>query len=203
MRIMKKPVRIMHIKEQYKCKNVTVINTTSNSKDWGKELSPFHIGPVNLYGGYVSQNVENAWQYAKVYKEFASSEMHPTDEYFEWAAKGWESELANRYPVGRKRVPLYSLWEGEKLDYIEARKTIYAPLYSTAVLQTEAFDRLLTMYENGEEFVLLDYDGFDYISLNLTLKDVMNDPNRVMGHAFVLAMLLESPALRKKYGGTR
>jgi len=203
MRKMATPVRILNIREKSKCGEMHVVDTTPNSKDWGRELSPSILGPVPLYDEYVAQTVENAWQYSKVYKEFTNEHLHPTDEYFVWANNGWESDLANRFPVGRKRVPLYSIWEGEKLDSIEARKTIYAPVYSKAVVHTEAFDRLLTMYEKGERFVLLDTDGYDYLAMNLTLQDVMEDPERTMGHAFVLAMLLENPALRKKYGGTR
>jgi hypothetical protein len=35
--------------------------------------------------------------------------------------------------MGRGAKPEYSLWDGERLDYIEARKRIYAPLYARAV----------------------------------------------------------------------
>ena len=40
------------------------INTTSRSDNWGRELSPFFLGPVILTGAknIVSQNVENGWQ---------------------------------------------------------------------------------------------------------------------------------------------
>jgi hypothetical protein len=40
-----------------------VINTTSRSKDFGRGLSPFLVGPCNLYDGYVSKNAENGWQF--------------------------------------------------------------------------------------------------------------------------------------------
>lgn len=39
-----------------------VINTTSHSNNFSKGLSPFNLGPVFLYNGYQSRNVENAWQ---------------------------------------------------------------------------------------------------------------------------------------------
>lgn len=39
--------------------DAVVINTTSRSANWSKGLSPFFLGPVKLYGDYVSQNVEN------------------------------------------------------------------------------------------------------------------------------------------------
>lgn len=46
-----------------------IINTTSRSKNWSRGLSPFFLNPGNLYGEYSAKNVENAWQYSKVYKE--------------------------------------------------------------------------------------------------------------------------------------
>lgn len=39
----------------------TVINTTSRSTAWSSGLSPFFLGPVDLYWGHVAKNVENFW----------------------------------------------------------------------------------------------------------------------------------------------
>jgi hypothetical protein len=38
---------------------------------------------------------------------------------------------------------------------------------------------------------LWDFDGYDYQAFGLTFDQVINDPVRKMGHAFVIAMLLE------------
>ena len=66
-----------------------VINTTSRSStDWQRGLSPFYLGPVKLYGDFVSQNVENAWQFAKVYEQHIQEDGNPHPCYFEWARKG-------------------------------------------------------------------------------------------------------------------
>jgi len=35
-----------------------------------------------------------------------------------------------------------------------------------------------------------DFDGFNHRALNMTLRDVINRPERKMGHAFVLADML-------------
>ena len=46
-----------------------VINITSRSKTWTKGLSPFKLGPVDLWEGAPSKQsltVENAWQYSHV-----------------------------------------------------------------------------------------------------------------------------------------
>lgn len=37
---------------------------------------------------------------------------------------------------------------------------------------------------------LIDFDGYDHYELGMTLKDVLNNSNRSMGHAFVLAAML-------------
>jgi len=84
-----------------------VVNVTSHSKDFGAGLSPFHLGPVELYDGYVAKNVENAWQYAKGYSNHVEN-GNPTEEYFRWAKAGWENPRAVRYPMGRGAIPEYS-----------------------------------------------------------------------------------------------
>jgi len=169
------------------------IDTTSRSHNWSCNLSPFYVGPCPLYEGAAvpeARRMENAWQFAKVYPEHVDPDGNPTPDYFTWAADGWVDERAHRYPMG-KRPPVYTWWAGEQLGYVEARKRIYVPLYAHAVGKTDAFRYLLSRYRKQEEIVLWDFDGYDYLSLGMTLKDVLNDPDRKMGHAFVLAMLLE------------
>lgn len=169
----------------------TVINTTSRSNNWGRGLSPFFAGPVNLYAGHTSHNVENAWQYSKVYEYYLEEDGSVGERYFKWATDGWNTIRANRYPMGRDAKPLFSFWDGQKLTYTEARAKIYIPLYSEAVKKTPAFAQLKKLYEGGEDLYLWDFDGYDHRTLGLSFDQVINDPNRKMGHAFVLAMLLE------------
>lgn len=169
----------------------TVINTTSRSSNWSKGLSPFFVGPVDLYDGYKSYNLENAWQFSKVYYNHVDEQDNPTQEYFDWAQKGWDSIRAHRYPMGKGSVPLFSYWDGAKLTYIEARKKIYIPLYAQAVQKTFAFQKLKKMHEAGEDLYLWDFDGYNHRALGLSYEEVINDPNRKMGHAFVISMLLE------------
>lgn len=183
----------MEVKE-----SATVINPCSNSPtDWQSDLSPFKLGPVNLFGDLISQNMENGWQYTKVYKQFIDDKGHPKDEYFKWAASGWNNPRAVRYPMGRGAKPEYSYWDGQYLGYIEARKKIYGPLYSKAVVKTAGFTKLKELYEKSSLLVIRDFDGYDHVRFNMSLTDVLNSPVRKMGHAFVLAMLLlNDPALQ-------
>lgn len=166
------------------------IDVTSHAKDIFRTCSPFFAGPVSLYGGHIAKNVENAWQYTKVYSRFLGENGDPSPAYFEWAQEGWNDAVAHRYPLGRI-TPKYSWWDGRKLGYIEARKQIYVPLYSRAVVRTEGFQVLKRLYAAGEPICLLDYDAYDYGALGYGPEDVLNDPDHTLGHCFVLKFLLE------------
>lgn len=179
-------------------KGATVVNTTSRSKKWSQGLSPFLCGPVDLYDGHVSRNMENAWQFSKVYEV---SGMHngdgsPSETYFKWAQSGWGSFQAKRYPLGRGedgkgKVPMYSYWDGLYLNYIQARIKIYCPLYAKAVQNTMAWLILQKLYADGASIWLWDFDGYDHRAEGLGYEDVILDKSRSLGHSFVLAMLLE------------
>lgn len=169
---------------------VPIINTTTRSKTWSRNLSPMLIGPVEA-NGTKCLNVENAWQFSKVYKDQVDEQGNPTSSYFKWRNLGYKDSWAHRYPKGKGKIPLYSWWNGSKLDYIEARKKIYIPLYASAVLHEESMIKLVDEYQKYGELVLRDFDAYDHRKLGMTWEDVINNPQRKMGHAFVLAMLLE------------
>ena len=168
-----------------------LINTTSRSDDWGKAFSPFLLGPCDLYWGMKATNVENGWQFSKVYMGYANGDAGPSEEYFKWALLGWSDKKAHRYPMGKRAKPLYSFWDNQILDYIDARKQIYIPLYRQAVTKTQEFDYLKQVADSGRKIYLWDFDGYDHRSMGRTLVQVANDPKKTMGHAFVIAMLLE------------
>jgi len=170
---------------------VDAIDTTSRSLGWSRGLSPFFVGPVALYGGHTALNVENAWQFSKVYPEHVGADGTPTEDYWEWAKAGWADKRAHRYPMGKGRVPKFSWWDGKALSYLEARRRIYFPLYAKAVSKTSAFHHLLNLYLQLGEVTLWDFDGYDHRALGMTYSDVLNNPERKMGHAFVLGHLLE------------
>lgn len=172
-------------------KNSLVINTTSCSKDFGKGLSPFFLGPCNLYDGWISKTVENAWQYSKVYEKYTTN-GEPNDGYWNWAYAGWNNKQAERYPMGKNTIPLYSLWNGEKLDYIDARKKIYIPLYEEAVRKTEAYRQLEQVYNDSDELTLWDFDGR---GTEESVEEIINNKNKKMGHAFILKWMLEGKVL--------
>lgn len=167
------------------------INVCSHSENWSKGLSPFILGPVKLYDTYSSNIMENGWQYTKVYPSYAEKNGNPKPEYFEWALRGWNLLNPVRYPMGKGAKPLYCLWDGERLGYLEARKRVYLPLYRDAVRESEAFGRLQKIFESRGEITLFDFDGYDYLAMGYRLADVLEDDVRICGHGFILAMMLK------------
>src|SRR3990167_4870254 len=100
-------------------KNTLALNVTSRSNDWGRAFSPFLLGPVELWTGeyalrpFIAKNVENAWQYSKVYQKHVNPLTgNPTTDWWHWAIKGWNNPRAVRYPMGKGTNPLYHYWEG-------------------------------------------------------------------------------------------
>lgn len=168
-----------------------IINTTSRSDNWSRNLSPFFIGPLDLYGGYTSINMENAWQFSKVYEYYLEDDGSIGERYFKWAQSGWKDTKAHRYPMGKGVVPLYSYWDGKTLPYTEARKEIYIPLYSKGVQQTSAFGKLKEVYSNNTDIYLWDFDAHSLTPGTFNYWDLWNNSNIKVGHAYVLAMLLE------------
>lgn len=167
--------------------DAVVVNVTSCSTDFGKALSPFFLGPCELYDGWSSKTMESAWQYSKVYAQH-TTDGQPNDGYWLWASKGWSSSRASRYPMGKGAKPLFSLWNGTKLSYIQARKEIYIPLYKEAARKTEAFKHLKFLNSNGFDLVLWDFDGYESSD---SMEHIINDEKRPMGHCFVLKWMLE------------
>jgi len=198
---MRNPAEARRLADEAGPNGGAVVNTTSKAANsWETHLSPFFLGPCPLYDGYTAAVMENAWQFCKVYKQHTDEYGDPTEAYWEWAKEGWTDAKPHRYPMKRGAKPEYSLWKGEKLGYIDARKRIYAPLYAEAVQKTQGWQRLVRLYNDCDVLVLRDYDGYRHDlgpdstgwtgNGPMTLSDVLNCPYKIMGHAFVLKMLL-------------
>lgn len=176
------------------------VDTTSRGPF--KDLSPFYLGPIQVASGEYSEwclLMENLWQYSKVYPCHAYLpagrtkfpwNYEPTQEFFDWRAAGFDKRRANRYPMGKGVKPLYSWWHGKHLNYVDAKHQIYIPLYRDLVLKTESYKKLYNWVLQGRDIALRDFDGYDHVSRNMTLKDVINDPKRSLGHAFIIYGLL-------------
>jgi len=169
-------------------KKPVVIDTTSSSGDF-RDLSPF------ILSAPPAKRFENLWQFSKVYKKFIMPiDGFPDASWYKWRDAGYALDKAMRYPMGKGAIPEYSLWNGERKGYIDARKEIYAVEYATNVQWTSGYQRLTDVYaeccRTNRELILLDYDAYDHIKLGMSLVEVINNPLRKMGHAFVLIMML-------------
>src|SRR5690242_19350064 len=80
------------------------VNCTSKSHEsWSQGLSPFFLGPVKLFPDLsgelmVAQNVENAWQYCKVYEEHLDVNGDPSENWWKWAKEGFANKKPVRFP---------------------------------------------------------------------------------------------------------
>lgn len=187
------PVTVIGPKDELpQGRDVIVVNTTSRSTDFCKVLSPFILGPVRLWGQFYTRTVENGWQYTKVYaRHWDADRQQPRPEWLAWAKAGWLNPRAKRYPMGKGVKPICSWWAGQRMYYLEARRCIFLPLYRACAELAPAFQELLNRRLAGRRIVLWDFDGYDHRRLGMTYNDVLNDETRTMGHAFILAMMLE------------
>ncbi|CAN5868047.1 hypothetical protein BH23THE1_BH23THE1_26340 [soil metagenome] len=211
----------------------TVIEVMTKSSPYG-DLGPYVL--KNDKG----ELMENIWQFSKVYPSVPYSkqkysqydptiiwehpaEVHidnqtnqPNDKYWNWRKKGMECKYAVRYPVGysHRHQVLYTLTDsGQKLNYIEARKTIYLPVYVDLVSKSQRFQSLKQRHQNGENLLIIEIDGphqeslpyyknkynvddsFIQGSTMLATQDnlnvMLNDDKHPFGHGYCLAIALQ------------
>jgi len=181
--------------------------------------------------------MENIWQFSKVYEHVPATiqrysrwnktitwdwpeEKHVdkngklTDSYWNWRKTGFECKYPIRYPVGMKHRKncLYSMWDGKKLDYIEARIQIYFSTYDRLVRNQEQFYQLKQMLKDGKNILIHDVDGpceelLEYYKQKWKVSDdfivdhtmlateenlsiMISDTQRSFGHGYCLAMSL-------------
>lgn len=172
--------------------DVISMDVTSRSQTWGKNFSPFNLGPVDLYDDYTACNIENAFQFSRVYAEYNGFDDTPSQNYWEWAIKGWQNSKPIKYPLGVWSKHLYHWWDHKKLTNLEAQNQIFVPMYKKAVEKTPSFQRLKALYAiEKKDIYLIDFEGYNHRYLEKSWDQVINDPNRPIGQAFMLCMLLE------------
>lgn len=132
----------------------------------------------------------------KVYEYYLQENGKIGERYFKWAKAGWDKIAADRYPMGKGAKPLYSYWDGKTYSYIKARKKIYIPLYYKAVKDTFAFKKLKELYleclDKNEILYLRDFDAHNLEPGTYEYEDLWNNDQIKVGHAYVLAMMLEN-----------
>jgi hypothetical protein len=157
-----------------------LVNTTSRSKDFGLAFSPFLSQGILQHGNLRAENVENFWQFTKVYKQH----LGKSDEWKIWRDRGLADKFAHRYPMGKGARAEFAWFNGKKLDYIEAREAIYVPVYEQKLQrfcqrQVQSLMDMLTV----TDVWLWDFDGY---KTDKSFKEVLDDSSKSMGHAFVI-----------------
>lgn len=142
-------------------------------------------------------------------KEDESLKSRPNRNYWRWRRKLSYSEYPIRYPVGeskqvRKSV-LYFLKKknGEKMDYITARKKIYFHIYKKSVKKSPKYQTLIDMLERGEKLLIIEVDGprIERLSYYKKKYDVPNnwiENNTILMTQQVVNILVED--LEASYG---
>jgi len=153
-----------------------------------------------------------------------------TPEWLNWHNKGLTCQYHVRFPAGFNNMHLckfavievygddcdYDIKCGDhkykKLDYIQARKQIYLPVYVNLVKQQRKFDSLQKRLLRGENLLIIEVDGPHYESLNYyknlynvdddfivnstilvnqqNMDIMMNDSKHPFGHGYCLGMAL-------------
>lgn len=155
---------------------------------------------------------------------------NPLSTWFAWNKKGFECQDYVRFPVGSNKKMRssckYSLKVHSngfidvtnKMNYIDARKKIYAASYCKNVIKHKLFDELLNRMHEGENLLLIEVDGphqesLEYYqkkynwtsdtiannSMELSidkLQILINDDKHAFGHGYCLGMAL----MDKTYG---
>jgi hypothetical protein len=213
----------------------TPILCLTKSSKYGS-LSPYVLKDEN------NCLIENLWQFSKVYETVPHSIQkysrfdqtviwnHPeeihyedkqlTEEYWDWKQKGFSCKYPVRYPVGFdfRHKCLFSISlkskpsKIKKLNYVEARKSIYLPCYVHALQEESLFKKLVKMFNNDKKLLIIEVDGPHQESLdhyqkkydvsdtfikNNTIKCnvknmsiMLNDEKHPFGHGYCLGMAI-------------
>lgn len=166
------------------------INCCTSSKSFSC-LSPMKLGPIKEKG-LVSENLENFWQFSKVWKDDLDEEGNIKEEFYKRRKKAFASKKATRHVPGKKgKYCEFVLWGEERLDFYEAKKKIYCKLYEKYAVKTQAFKELLDMIEGGYNIQILGYDGRDIKDIStFPYEEEMRSSEHIFGHEIVLAHLL-------------
>jgi hypothetical protein len=184
------------------------VNVCSSSCNEFKNLSPMLLGPIQFDSTdsagqrrtYTARNIENMWQFAKVWTDDLAADGTIKAKWFVFRDAGWADTKAHRWPRGRavkdgplKNVPEFVFWNGQRYSYGEARKLVYIRYYVQLAEAAPAYAQLHRLvHEEGTNLQILGYDGRDFTTEGLTLRQCLEDESRPFGHELVLTAMLRN-----------
>lgn len=179
-----------------------------------KAFSPMLIGPAKYGADPEAAIFENLWQYGKCFRglRHIDGNGEPTEIWRQWRNTGYKSTKGDRHPQGTKTDKVkfigedgkrrfeylqseFARYGGEKMDYLTARKKVYAPTYAKLVRDTKVFVELRRQVLAGENIQIVDLDGpkdeeRSHVVTAELLRRKINDPTASFGHGYILAGLL-------------
>ena len=178
-------------------------------------LSPMNLGPVKHgepIGNDVSANLENFYQFSKVYANEVDAFLDPEDEWFNMRDRAFADPIGRRHKydstirkaaVGADKT-LYSLHflpdsKEMRYDYIQSR-WFYCIHYEHLVKSKDDFRKLKEKLANGTSLCICGFDAFNperdekthEITAEILYKHY-TDPSRPFGHELVLITMLTLP----------
>ncbi|CAF0722364.1 unnamed protein product [Didymodactylos carnosus] len=159
-----------------------------------------------------------------------SAEIHMNDNqeltnaYWNWREKGMNNKYFVRWPTGGKNMeeiqfafrsedvqPHTTIIPNDyRLSYIESRKKIYLPVYTSLVKKHPKFQELVNYHRSGENLLIIEVDGpheeslpyyknkydvndtfIENHTMLMTLENnkiMINDDKHPWGHGYALAM---------------
>lgn len=168
----------------------------SSRGPYAQLLSPFCLRPQPTLDGVQFQNVENLWQFSKVYPCHVDRDQNVTEQWFDWREQGATLPQAQRFPLGRGKKPLYSLAMDTKgdwyeLDYMQARQWIYIPAFTHSLDQTTV-SQLFAEKLTDHPVAIYDYDSYNLDAHGLTVEEAIQNISRPLSHAVLLKKQIDS-----------
>lgn len=190
--------------------NLIVCSVNNN---WG-QLSPMKLGPFTviedirnniIHPGFkdmgngkqiaVCNNLENYWQYSKVYSVDVVNGVIQQS-YFNRRAEGMASIRAKRrvFPKNSNITTVCAYYDGMTFDYLQSR-IFYCTYYEYLASNHPKYIEMKRLYDSGAKIILLDYDapGEDSHNRELTEEYIIreyNDTTHPFSHGMVLCCML-------------
>ncbi len=161
-------------------------------------LSPMRLGPAR-YKDLESKNVENFYQFAKVFPDEIGVDSCTCGRPFRHNAPGpsfivardnaYKDDVPHRHKKKGPK-PLYSCYGDIHCTYIESR-WFYCSEMERLLAEAPAFARLLAMYNDGKSLELLGYDAYPPDAIDAdTLYRHYCDEKRPFGHELVILTMI-------------
>ena len=180
----------------------------------GRMVSAVSVEVAWQYSKVYSHVVNDAGRLVNIRSQFigvdSRGESGPSAQWFAWRDAAFsDPRFAHTHPefeTNKRRVRrafpkgsqvAFWYWDGAMLDAVQARQRIYAALYERFVIKTAGFRRLREIVADGNDLILYDLDGYDWVQLGMTPTECVTDLDHSFGHGMVIAFLLQNIAPTK------